>query len=324
MMPRQDLMRVQEELVQAVKQGDEARARVLVLQLGAGPRQVRAALEAMLEDSRGLVRQAAAFGLGELGGPASVRRLEQQLAQEEARGDYDGNAVAEDITQALGRIQGARARTSLVRRLEKLVAGKPQRSEVNAIACALWRQRHPELISPVRQSIARLSLAEPHSLNGLLVLLEKSPAELAAWARDPGISLSFKTRLLAVLEEDVPDAWQVVLAAFVAMAREVSEQGRLRERDAESYCERLFSLLLGERDRLLTAMPEESLSALRTISLKMIADTFPSPSLWAAVMLTAVGRPEDAALVEAHCPAEPVFAKVFIDAAQTLRKLQRN
>jgi hypothetical protein len=324
MMPRQDLMRVQEELVQAVKQGDEARARVLVSRLGAGPRQVRAALEAMLEDSSGLVRQAAAFGLGELGGPASVRRLEQQLAQEEARGDYDGNAVAEDITQALGRIQGARSRSSLVRRLEKLVAGKPQRSEVNAIACALWRQRHPELISPVRQSIARLSLAEPHALNGLLVLLEKSPAELAAWARDPGISLSFKTRLLAVLEEDVPDAWQVVLAAFVAMAREVSEQGRLRELDAESYCERLFSLLLGDRDRLLTAVPEEFFSALRTISLRMIADTFPSPSLWAAAMLKVVGRPEDAAVIEAHCPTEPVFAKVFIDAAQALRKRQRN
>jgi hypothetical protein len=53
--------RVQEELVSAVKQGDEALARKLVFQLGAGPRQVRAVLETMLEEPASLVRQAAVF-----------------------------------------------------------------------------------------------------------------------------------------------------------------------------------------------------------------------------------------------------------------------
>jgi hypothetical protein len=68
----------------------------------------------MLEEPMGLVRQAAAFSLGELGGPAVVQRLEQQLALEEARGDHDGDAVVEDITRALGRIKGAGARASLL------------------------------------------------------------------------------------------------------------------------------------------------------------------------------------------------------------------
>jgi hypothetical protein len=120
-----DVALVQEELVSAVKQGDEALARKRVFQLGTGPRQVRALLEAMLEEPAALMRQAAVFGLGELGGTASVRRLEQQLALEEARRDYDGAAVVEDITRALGRIEetGARALECCPREEQEQPAG---------------------------------------------------------------------------------------------------------------------------------------------------------------------------------------------------------
>jgi len=58
-----------EELVAAFHKGDEARARALVAQQGAQPRKLRALLEAMLEDPDALVRQTAAFALGELGEP---------------------------------------------------------------------------------------------------------------------------------------------------------------------------------------------------------------------------------------------------------------
>jgi len=47
-----------------------------------------------------------------------------------------------------------------------------------------------------------------------------------------------------------------------------------------------------------------------------------SLALPAAVVLELVGRPEDAALLEKHRPADdPVFAKVFDDAAAVLRNL---
>jgi hypothetical protein len=281
-------------------------------------------LEAMLADSDGLVRQAAAFGLGELGGAASVRRLEEQLALEEARGDYDGEAVAEDITQALGRIEGAGARASLVRRLERMAAGKPELSDVNALACALWRRRHAELIPTVRQSLKRLSLPEPHGLSGLLVLLEKSPEELSEWARDPTVPLGFKARALAVLEEEVPPAWQLALAGFIAIAQALSGEAVSQDREARSYCERLFSLLLGDRDRFLNALSEEARSVLRAVALKLIKSTYPNSSVRAAVMLKAVGLTEDAAALEAYCPADPTCAQVFNDAARALRSLQKN
>jgi hypothetical protein len=44
-------------------------------------------------------------------------------------------------------------------------------------------------------------------------------------------------------------------------------------------------------------------------------------SLRAAVVIKLVGKPEDAALIEAHRPAEPILAKVFDEAARALRGL---
>jgi HEAT repeat protein len=317
-----DVARIRDELVQAFKWGEEDRVRSLIPQLGTGPKQIRAALEAMLEAPDSLVRQAAAFGLGELGGAASAKRLEEQLSIEEARGDYDGEAVVEDIVRALGRIEEASARAPLVRRLERLAAtSQPARSDIGELARALWRRRHPDLLPVVRRSLERISLPAPHGLHGLLPLLEKSPTDLAVWARDPAVPSEHKTRVLVVLEEDVPDAWVPVLPAFISTAEALSEQDLRQDGDAEHYCERLLSLLLTDRERLLPALPESARSALRTVARRLISATFPNPSISAAVVLESIGRPEDAAFLEAHCPEYPTLAKVFHDAAKALRAL---
>lgn len=319
-----DVAQIQEELVRLVKLGDEEQARRLLPQLGTGPRQVRAVLEAMLESPEGLVRQAAAFGLGELGGTASVKRLEEQLAIEEARGDYDGAAVVEDITRALGRIKGGKARAPLLRRLERLVAGKPDRSDVNELAYALWGKRHPDMIPVVRASLEKLTLPAPHGLHGLLTLLEKSQEELDAWARDSAVSLMHKATVLSVAEEDVPDRLLRVFPAFIATALAASERIKGFRSDEEYYCNRLFSVLLQDRERFVVAAPAETRSALRTLALKVISATSPHPSLRAATILGLVGYPEDAAVLDGHYPDDPTFAKVFRDAAQALRERQRH
>lgn len=316
-----DVSRVRDELVQAFKLGEEDRVRALIPQLGTGRRQVRAMLESMLADPDSLVRQAAAFGLGELGGEASAKRLEQHLAIEEARDDHDGDAVVGDIVRALGHLKDAGARTSLVRRLERMLARKVERSDIYEIAQALWRKRHPDLLPPVRRSLEQLTLPAPHGLHGLLVLLEKTPEELGAWARDPAVPLENKTEALSVLEEEVPATLVPTLPAFIFTAEALNEQEVGQNRKAEYYCECLLSMLLRDRDRLLSALPADARAALRTVARKLIAATFPNPSIAAAVVLGAIGRPEDAAFLEAHCHEYPTLAKVFRDAAQALRNL---
>lgn len=319
-----DVGRVLNELTNAFKWGDEAYARSLVFQLGQEPHEIRAVLAGMLEDSYGLARQAAAFGLGQLGGEASVRLLERRLSIEESRGDYDGDAVKDDIIRALGHIDEASVRPILVRRLERMADGTVQKSDVHVLAHALWRRRHPDLIPAVRQNIDRIKAPAHHAMNGLMVLLEMTPQELSAWARDLNVSVEHKTEVFVVLEDDVPDAVASALPAFIATAEAISQPATELGSEAVHYIERLFSLLFMDRRRLLTGLPQEAKLALRTVSMRLITKTFPHPSLRAAVMLGAVGQPEDAAFIEAHCPAEPILAKVFIDAAQALRKLQRN
>ncbi len=312
-----DVAEIQDELIEALRFGEEDRARELVQQMGEDPSQVRTVLEAMLGDSYGLARQAAVFGLGQLGGAASARRLEQQLAVEEARGDYDGEAVVEEIVRTLGRMDAPGARTSLMRRLERVTAGRPERSEMNLLALALWRRRHPEVLPVVRQGLERLSPSAPQGLLGLLLLLEKSPEEITAWAREPGVPLEEKTQVLMVLAEDVPDSHIPCLTAFVVMAGTLMEEKRPVP-EAEHYCERLFGLLLSDRARLLVGLPAEARASLRAVARSLIAATVPNPSLLAAEMLEAVGRPEDASFLQAHRPASPTLAKVFDDAARHL------
>jgi HEAT repeat protein len=310
-----------DELVTACRFGEEARAQALVRQ--PGPRKARALLEAMLEEPDALVRQAAVFGLGELGGAASARRLEQQLAIEEARRDYDGESVVEAITQALGHIEATRARAALVRRLERLTAEGAGLSDMNTVTCALWRRRHPHLRPAVREAVARLDQTRPTPLHGLLVLLEKSPEELHTWARDMSVPVEQKAEVLAVLTEEVPEALLPTLPAFIATARFLADTAAREKGSATYYCEDLLSLLLLHQARLLPSLLEETRSQLREVARRLVtAHSSPNCSLRAAALLEHVGRPEDVPLLEAHRPAEPVLAKVFDEAAQALRRLQ--
>jgi hypothetical protein len=317
-----DVRKVQDELVQAVKQGDESHARILVSQLGADARQVCAVLDTMLKDPSGLVRQAATFGLGELGGAASVRRLEQQLAIEEARDDYDGEAVVEDITRALGRIEDASARASLVRRLERLNATRQEYSDVYELARALWKRRHPDLIPSVRRNLGRVTLPPPHGLHGLLVLLEKSPPDLGAWVQDPTIPVEYKTRVLVVLEEDLPDTLISVLPLFISIAQSLVEVAVSQRGGPASFCESLFSLVLRHQERILPVLSEDTRSDLRGVAQRLVAAVSLNCAIRAAVILRLVGKPEDAVILEAHSPSDPTFAKVFNDAARALRSRQ--
>ncbi|MBN1208674.1 MAG: hypothetical protein JXB05_27685 [Myxococcaceae bacterium] len=321
MAQKRDVARIQDELIDAFKWNEEERARALVFQLGDHPDEVRAVLESMLKDSFGLARQAAVFGLGELGGPASVSRLAQQFAVEEARGDYDGEAVVEDIISALGRIDEDSARTRLVRILEHWVLRRVEPSEFNVLAYSLWRRRHPELIPVVRSSIERLALPAPHLLHGLLALLERAPEELSAWVLDPSVPVELKTKVLVLLEKDIPDSLRSTLPACVAATQVLGAETMSGDSAVADYCERLFILLLADRERLLGSLPREACTTLRAVARRLIVATFPNPSLWAAVVLQHVGRSEDAAFLDKYRPVDPTCAKVFIDAAQALRSL---
>lgn len=316
-----DIAQICGELVDAVRHGDENRARTLIPLLGTGPRQIRTVLEAMLEATDSPTRQAAAFGLGHLGGAASVKRLEQQLSIEETRNNYDGDAVAGDIVRALGHIKEAEARASLVRRLERMTARKVEASDIYEIAHPLWRMRHPDLLSPIRRALEELTLPEPHGLHGLLLLLEKSPDELSTWARDPSVPPEYKSVVLAVLQEEVPDTLVPTLPAFISWAETLSEETLEQDEKAVYTCECLLDVLLRDRERLLAALPASARSALRMVALRLIAATVPNPDISAAIVLETVGRPEDAAFLEAHRPEYPTLAKVFLDAAQALRNV---
>jgi hypothetical protein len=206
--------------------------------------------------------------------------------------------------------------------LERLAADSPTLPEVNELAAALWKHRHPEFIPVVRHSLEMIPLPAPHGLHGLLTLLEHSPEALAVWAGSPAVPLGHKIRVLVVLEEDVPDSLMLTLPAFIAVAENLREQALGSSSDAAVYCQRLFSLLLLHRERSITSLPEEARSALRSVARSLVTAASMSSALPAAVILKLVGRAEDIALLEKHRPADdPGFAKVFEDAAQSLRKL---
>ncbi|HYO56935.1 HEAT repeat domain-containing protein [Archangium sp.] len=318
-----DVEQLKDELVEAYFWGEEARARALVSRLGQQPRKARALLETMLQAPDARVRQAAVFGLGELGGATSVKRLEQQLAIEEARGDYDGASVAEAVTLALGRIEEAGARMGLVRRLARLTAGRPDPVDVNMVAYALWRRRHPDLLPAVRRSLERLALPAPNCLHGLLILLEKSPEELLIWARDSSVPVEHKTEVLALLEEELPEARVSTLHPFISVANALPETTLGQQEAAVYYCDRLFSLLLEHKDQILPVLPKEARLELRDVARKLIVATAPNSPPRSAILLQFIGQPEDAALLEAYRPAEPILAGAFDDAVRVLRGLQK-
>lgn len=316
-----DTKRVQAELVEALAEGDETQARALVRELNARPRSARALLEAMLDHEDAQVRQAGAFGLGELGGAASARRLEKQLAVEEARGDYDAASVIEVLTDALGRIADTAARGGLIRRLERLTGPRVSPSDVNTLARALWRGRHPELIPAVQRALERLPPAAAASLRGLLVLLKKSPGQLLSWAEDAQVPVAWKAEMLPVLEEEVPDELVGVLPAFIstAHAQAPSAVSQLRG-DALSFCERLFILLMLDDKRLLEALSGEAREQLREAARTLVAAKSLRCALWAATVLQYVGQPEDVPLLKVHRPEDATFAEVFDTTIQVLSR----
>lgn len=315
-----DVARAREELVESFHQGDEARARARVSHLGQGPRQVRAVLEAMLESPDALERRAAAFGLGCLGEAASTRRLEQQLAIEEARGDHDGASVAEVIVRALGQLKEAGARAGLVKRLERLTARTPAPSEVYGVVYALWKQRHADLLPAVLRALRTLAPPAAEALHGLRILLEKSPEELRAWAGDPAVPMEQKTWVLTVLEEEVPDSLLPVFPAFISVAEALLHPEAGQGNTAGGYAEGLLSVLLAHREQLLPALPVEARETLRTVALGLLVSTDPDCSLRAALLLQSIGRPEDAVHIDAFRPADAVGARAFDEAARVLRR----
>ncbi|WNG29797.1 HEAT repeat domain-containing protein [Cystobacter fuscus] len=314
-----DVKQWRDALVEACEDGDGTRARTLVLQPGL--RRARVLLEGMLEDPDALVRQAAAWGLGELGGAASARRLEQQLPIEESRQDHDGAFVVETITQALGRIKEAGSRATLVRRLQRLVPGRDTLSEVNPLARALWRHRHPDLLPGIREALEQLDLSELNSLRGLRLLLEKSPEELRTWAQDISVPVKDKTEVLTVLEEEVPDTWMPTVSAFISTAEAMVDDAVNQDGEAAYFCERLLLLVLGQ-ERILPRVGSEARSGLRTVARRLLSATSLNCSTRAASLLALIGQPEDAALLERHRPAEPILARLFDEAAQVLRRIQ--
>ena len=312
-----DVEQWQDELVDAFKLGEEERARALVAQ--PGPRKARALLEAMLERGDGLARQAAAWGLGELGGASSARRLEQQLALEEAREDYDSSAVAEVITQALGRLKAASTRAPLVRRLQRLAANRASFSDVNVVARMLWHKRHAALLPVVRQALAQLAPSDPNSLHGLLVLLEKSPEELDAWVQDMSVPVEQKTGVVTVLEEEVPDDLKPTLPTFISLAQTLLDAALGQRGVASYYCERLFILFILQEQNVLPTLPSKDRAALHAVARTLVGSRALGCAMRALNLLQSIGTPEDAAHIEAHRPEDSTFAAAFDETALFLR-----
>jgi hypothetical protein len=315
-----DMARWQAELVDAFHWGEEERVRALVAPWReARSREARATLEKMLESPDGKVRQAAALALGAWGSPSSTRRLEQQLVLEEARGDDSSPAVVQVILQSLGQLKNASARAALVRKLNRLAAGTPARTDVNDLTYALWRKRHPELIPAVRSALQRIPPPTARALRALLRLLESTPGELSAWVDDGAVPLEEKTEVLTVLDEEVPAELEHLLPSLISLARDVIDVAAIQDGAENEFCERLFTLLLLHRERLFPALPLESRSVLRDVARRLAVAPAALRSIGAAVTLQYVGQREDADLLEAHRPQDDVLGKVFDDAALTLR-----
>jgi hypothetical protein len=179
------------------------------------------------------------------------------------------------------------------------------------------------LLPVVREALEQLALSVLNSLHGLVLLLEKSPEELRAWAQDVSVPVEHKTEVLTVLEEEVPDAWSPTLPTFISVAHSLIDTAMSQDGEAAYYCERLFSLLLLHGEHLLPLLPDEARSELRVVTRELVAATSLNCSSRAAALLQHVGHPEDALFIEAHRPAEPILARVFDDAARALRGLQK-
>lgn len=310
------------ELVDAFHWGEQDRVRTLVVTLReVQPRRVQSVLEQMLQSPDGKVRQAAAFGLGELGGPSNARRLEQQLLLEESRGEHDASSVVQVITQTLSQLKNSSARTALVRRLTRLAAGSPEGADVDDLTYALWRKRHPELLPAVRGALERMAPPASEGLRALLRLLESSPEELRVWIEDESVPVEQKTKVLTVLDEEVPDELVPLLPSFIFLARSILEVASTRKGQERRFCDRLFTLLLLHRERLLPALVPQARAVLREVALRMAVAPETVRIIKAATLLEYVGQREDAQLLAEHKPQDEVLGRVYEEAIEVLRKL---
>jgi hypothetical protein len=319
MIHRMDLEQVQNELVDACAWGEEDRAYELVERLGA-EEQARALLETLLQRPEARARQAAALGLGILGGALSVKCLEQRLILDEAWTDSEGKSAVEEIIRSLGRIEDASAGAALVRKLERLTAtAEPTPGDVSLVAHSLWRRRYPGLLPAVRDSLDQLEPKARGSLPGLLVLLEKTPDELQAWALDPSVSVEDKAHVVMVLDSDLPSSLIPTLPSFISAATALLEQPSSRPGATSFYCYHLFSLILLYEERILPMLPEESRAELRTLARRVVESADPKCSFEAAIMLESVGLPEDATVIEASRLEDSFSARPFEHIARSLR-----
>ncbi|HYO65147.1 MAG TPA: hypothetical protein VEU33_03610 [Archangium sp.] len=317
-----DLEQWRSELVDAFHWGDQERARSLVVTLReAQPRRVHGVVEQMLQSPDGKVRQAAAFALGELGGPASARRLEQQLLAEESRGDFDASSVVQVITQALSQIESASSRATLVRRLNRLAAGSPEGSDVDDVVYALWRKRHPELIPAVGGALDRIVPPASEGLQALLRLLENSPEELRVWIEDGSVPVEQKTKVLTVLDEEMPEELVPVLPSLIFLAGSMIEVASTNKGQERRFCDRLFNLLLLHREHLLSPLSAKARAVLREVARRMVAAPETVRIIKAATLLEYVGQRVDADLLAEHKPQDEVPGRVYEEAIGVLRKL---
>jgi len=126
--------------------------------------------------------------------------------------------------------------------------------------------------------------------------------------------------VLTVLTEELPETLVSTLPAFISTAEPLLDTAVNYKGAASAYCADLFSLLLLKPEQLRPMLPGAALDGLRDMARKWVAATSSLKcSLQAAVLLKHLGHPEDAALLEAHRPADPTLAKVFDDAARVLR-----
>jgi hypothetical protein len=318
-----DMKRLWEDLVDAFEWNEGDRLRALVTKLSAHRRQARAMLDEMLASEDARTRQAAVFALGEFGGTASLKRLERQMDIEQARADYDGSAVLQVITEALGRIKEVGARASLIRRLERLVAGKHDTTDLNDVAYALWRKRHPELIPVLRNVLDQLEPEESEALRALLQLLETPPDVLTAWVANTSVPLKDKRKILTILDEGVPDELLPVIPAFIATALTLGDAVLVRQSEAAYFCDRLFTTLLLHDKRVLPAIPVEARSELRSLARQCVPSASLNCAGRAVWILERVGHPADAELLEAHRPVDEDLAKEHDKSIEVIRNLPR-
>jgi hypothetical protein len=124
---------------------------------------------------------------------------------------------------------------------------------------------------------------------------------------------------MTLLETDLPETLLPTIPAFISEAHTLVQTAVSQNNEAAYYCEHVFTIMLLHRERLLTALPEVARSELRTVAQSLVPAISPNCSFRAALVLQLVGEPEDAAVIEAHRPEDPVGAKAFDEAAQALR-----